>query len=385
MSEHEKIKFEDGLVESGDETALNRLFERAEAGEELTVGFLGGSITQGSVASDDTLCYAYRVFDWFVKTFPKSHFTYVNAGIGATDSEYAAARVAEDLLSAKPDFVLMEFAVNEGPTDHYTETYEGTLRQILTSKPDIAVVLMCNVFYDEGRNAERIHRLVARHYDIPVLSMRTTIYEAILSGDLDKSMITSDDLHPNDYGHGLVARVITTYLESVSDKCTAKAGETEKTDGNAGRREIPAPLTANRYEKSVKYDKRNSDAVIRGIQGFTPDDTPREAVRDCFRYGYSATQTGSFIEYEVNGACIAVQFKRTVNLPAPVAYVTVDGDESTATMLDANFDQTWGDFLALTDIYISDKPSVHTVRIEITESHPDDKGDFYLAGILVSG
>ena len=125
--------------------------------------------------------------------------------------------------------------------------------------------------------------------------------------------------------------------------------------------------------------------MIREIQGFTADDTPRVAVKDCFRYGYSATQTGSFIEYEVNGACIAVQFKRTVNLPAPVARVIVDGDESAATILDAIFDQTWGDFLALTDIYISDKPAVHTVRIEITEAHPDDKGDFYLAGILVSG
>lgn len=381
----ETVQFDKGLVEVGDSSPITRLFQRARRGENITVGFLGGSITQGSVASDDTLCYAYRVYDWFVKTFPNSNFTYVNAGIGATDSEYAAARVAEDLLSAKPDFVLMEFAVNEGPTDHYTETYEGTLRQILNSKPDIAVVLMCNVFYDEGRNAERIHRLVARHYDIPVLSMRTTIYEAILAGTLDKAGITSDDLHPNDYGHGLVARVITTYLESVSDKCRADAGETEKTGGNAGRWEIPAPLTANRYEHSIKYDNRNSDAVIREIQGFTADDTPRVAVKDCFRYGYSATQTGSFIEYEVNGACIAVQFKRTVNLPAPVARVIVDGDESAATILDANFDQTWGDFLALTDIYISDKPAVHTVRIEITEAHPDDKGDFYLAGILVSG
>ena len=385
MELSETVQFDKGLVEVGNSSAIRRLFERAKAGAELTVGFLGGSITQGSVASDDTLCYAYRVYDWFVRTFPKSHFTYVNAGIGATDSEFAAARVAEDLLGAKPDFVLMEFAVNEGPTDHYTETYEGTLRQILASNPDIAVVLMCNVFYDEGRNAERIHRLVARHYDIPVLSMRTTIYEAILAGTLDKAKITSDDLHPNDYGHGLVARVITTYFEGLLDKSRAGVFEGEVTGSCMGKREIPVPLTANRYERSIKYDKRNSDAVIMGIQGFTADDTPRVAVRDCFRYGYSATQTGSFIEYEVNGACIAVQFKRTVNLPAPIARVTVDGDESSSVILDANFDQTWGDFLALTDIYISDEPAPHRVRIEVIESHPDDVGDFYLAGIIVSG
>ena len=191
MNEIEKIQPEKGLVEEGDETALRRLFERAGRGEDITVGFLGGSITQGAVATDDTLCYAYRVYDWFVKTFPESRFTYVNAGIGATDSEYGAARVAEDLLSAHPDFVLMEFAVNDGCDDHYLETYEGCVRQILKSKPGIALILMNNVFYNEGGSAERIHRQVARHYKLPSISMRTTIFDAILSGRIIKEDITA--------------------------------------------------------------------------------------------------------------------------------------------------------------------------------------------------
>ncbi|MBO4899727.1 MAG: SGNH/GDSL hydrolase family protein [Lachnospiraceae bacterium] len=396
MELSEAIQFDKGLVEVGDSSAIGRLFSRAKAGAELTIGFLGGSITQGAQATDDTLCYAYRVFKWFEKSFPESRFTYVNAGIGATDSEYAAARVKEDLLDAHPDFVLMEFAVNDGCNEHFLEAYEGTLRQILNSKPDIAVVLMCNVFYDEGKSAERIHRQVARHYSIPMVSMRTTIYEAILSGDIKNRQITEDDLHPNDAGHRLVADVITTYLKSVAATCVCDKVQTREvfsgncaqeagSDAIAAEIVLPAPLTANRYEHSIKFDNRNDSTVRRDMSGFMPDNTARTAVKDCFRYGYSATTIGSFVEYEVEGACIAVQFRRTVNLPAPVARLIVDGDESSAVILDANFDETWGDMLVLTDVYMSERPAVHSVRIEIIEAHPDDKGDFYLAGIVVSG
>lgn len=388
------INYDNALVEAGSPERMDRIrrvFDRAAAGEAITVGFLGGSITQGSVATDDKLCYAYRVYEWFRQTFPKSDITYVNAGIGATDSEYAAARVQEHLLAHKPDFVLMEHSVNDECEEHFKETYEGTLRQILKSKPDIAVMLMANVFYNDGANSERIHRPVARHYGVPMVSMRTTIYDAILRGEIaDNREITPDDLHPNDAGHELVAEVICHFLESV--RSCEGTGET------AG---LPEPLTLNRYEHSIKYDNRNSAGVLRASKGFQADERPREAVRDCFKEGYTATDKGSFMEYEVEGSCIAVQYRRTINLPAPKAVVLIDGKpvtvpgtepskdgssdgEAPLLILDANFDETWGDKLVLTDVYMSEKSEKHTVRIEITESPDDLRGDFYLAGIIIS-
>ena len=370
------IDYDKGLVETGDPGALIRLFERARAGESITVGFLGGSITQGCHATDDKLSYAYLVYEWFVRTFPEVVVTYVNAGIGATDSEYAAARLAEDLLSAKPDFVLMEFAVNEGANAHYLETYEGCIRQILSSKPGVALITMNNVFYNEGSSAERIHREASRHYDLPSLSMRTTIYDAILSGKIVKEDITSDDLHPNDTGHRLVARVITNYLDSLNKSKAASEAVCAKS--------LPAPLTQNRYERITKYDNRNSAAVLKSVRGFVPDNKLRTEIKDCFRYGYSADEEGSFAEYEVSGSCIAVLYTRTIRKPAPVARVTIDGNEEQNIILDANFEETWGDKLELTDIYMSNSPAVHTVRVEIIETHPDDVGAFYLAGIIVS-
>ena len=373
------VDFTKGLVEKSDSSRIEKVFERAKRGEELNIGFLGGSITQDAVTSDHKLCYAYRVYDWFCKTFPNATFKYVNAGIGATDSQFAAARVKEQLLSYKPDFVLMEHAVNDdGKNTKFIESYEGTLRQILKSGEETpAVLLMCNVFYDDGASAERMHRMVARHYNIPVVSMRTTIYEALLQGKFENKCITHDNLHPNDDGHGLVAKVITTYLDGVL------SGENICHEGIVCDKEhVPTPISLNRYESSIKYDNRNCDM---SGNGFIPDLTPQEGPRDCFKNGYVATEKGAYVDLEATCSLISVQFRRTINLPAPIAKVVVDGNEDAAVILDANFDETWGDKLDLVDVYSSESAAKHKIHIEIVETHPDDKGDFYLASVIVAG
>ena len=92
---------------------LKKLLRRAAQGEELTIGFLGGSITQGSLSSTPETCYAYRVYQWFVRTFPQATFHYVNGGIGGTDSFYGVSRAVTDVLMYQPDFVVVDFSVND--------------------------------------------------------------------------------------------------------------------------------------------------------------------------------------------------------------------------------------------------------------------------------
>lgn len=92
---------------------LKNCMLRAEKGEELTIGFLGGSITQGSLASKPENSYAYRVFSWWKKEFPKAGLHYVNAGIGGTTSHFGAARAVTDVLMYQPDVVIVDFSVND--------------------------------------------------------------------------------------------------------------------------------------------------------------------------------------------------------------------------------------------------------------------------------
>ena len=53
-----QIEYERGISNPGNLYRMKNLMARAEAGETLNIGFLGGSITQGCLASTPELCYA---------------------------------------------------------------------------------------------------------------------------------------------------------------------------------------------------------------------------------------------------------------------------------------------------------------------------------------
>lgn len=131
---------------------LKNCMARAQRGEELTIGFLGGSITQGSLATEHENTYAYRVFTWWKETFPNGKFHYVNGGIGGTTSHYGVSRAVTDVLMYQPDFVVVDFSVNDEPDEFFQETYEGVIRKLLQWKSEPAVVILNNVFYDTGKN-----------------------------------------------------------------------------------------------------------------------------------------------------------------------------------------------------------------------------------------
>ena len=47
--------------------------------------------------------------------------------------------------------------------------------------------------------------------------------------------------------------------------------------------------------------------------------------------------------FEVEGTCIGLQYRKSVEGPAPVARAVIDGRQESAVILDGNFEQTWGD------------------------------------------
>lgn len=76
-------------------------------------------------------------------------------------------------------------------------------------------MLVHNVYYNNGGNAQIMHAQIARHYNLPAVSMQSSIYPEVVAGRIPNRRITEDDLHPNDKGHELVASVITYALEKI--------------------------------------------------------------------------------------------------------------------------------------------------------------------------
>lgn len=369
------IDYENGITNIGNWKRIGNVMKRAMEGDTLTIGFIGGSITMGSVATTPERCYAYHVYEWWKHAFPKAKLRYVNAGIGATDSQFGCARVQADLLSKKPDFVIVEFSVNDSGTEHYMETYEGLIRLIYGDDNAPAVLVVHNVCYDTGANAQLVHAKVVRHYDLPSVSMQSSIYPALLSGKIQNREITPDDLHPNDKGHELVASVITYYLEKM-----LKSVEAGETVGLTKEETMPNPLTKNAYETSVRY--QNNNCIPIQCEGFEADNTKQNNICEIFRNGWTAKGKGAKISFKVKGSCLALQYRRTISLPAPIAKMVVDKEEENAILLDANFDETWGDKMELTTLLEHGEDKVHTIEVTITETHDNDQLPFYLVSVI---
>lgn len=370
-----EIHPERGMIHRGNWCMIKKCMKKALSGEGVTVGFLGGSITQGSLSSTPETCYAYLVYEWWKRRFPKSEITYVNAGIGGTTSQFGVARVKDHVLCHKPDFLLIEYAVNDENTEFFQETYEGLIRTVLGKEDAPAVLLMNNVRYDNGENAEEIHAEIARAYQLPMVSMKATIWPEVESGRIPAADITPDGLHPNDAGHELVARVITHFLDRVY-------GEMEQEEACAfAKGELPAPVTANAYVNSVRYQNHNSTPVL---QGFAADPEPQTAFLDIFKNGFTASRKGDKIAFTIFCSGIAVQYRKSVRKPAPIARVVIDGREDEAILLDANFQEDWGDSLHIDTIMRHGEQKEHLVEISVAEAHENDVVPFYLVSVIGS-
>lgn len=352
-------------------TRLKACMRKAQNGEELTIAFLGGSITQGSLATTYENTYAYRVFCWWKRAFPKAEFHYVNGGIGGTSSHYGVARVVTDILMYQPDFVVVDFSVNDDSNLFFQETYEGVVRKLLQWNSKPAILLLNNVYYDTGKNAQEYHNTVGDWYYLPYVSIKDTVYKEMKQGKYTIDQLTLDGLHPNDKGHKLLAEEIIKFLETV--KCCLEELDEEKY--------LPQPMTMNAYENAKRLTIRE---ISPKLFGFRADTREKIGYLDHFKNGWIGKRQGDRIVFEIEASCIAVQYRKTIHKPALNAKLILDGNEENVILLDGNFDEDWGDCLYLQPILHHGEFNVHTVEIEILSNGHELATPFYLMSLIIA-
>lgn len=360
------------IVNLGDINYMAGVFEQIERENKINIVYLGGSITQGCNADSEDLRYVNLSAQWWNEKFPDAEVSFFNAGIGATTSQFGAARAESHVLSRDPDLVFVEFSVNDSDTLQFMETYESLIRRLLKYDSVKAVVLINNLFYDTGDNAQGIHNAVGLHYKLPIVSVRDYIYPEILMGNIDLSQYTDDMLHPKNIGHKMIADLIKNLLET-EYKYYKKLGFKKKP-------QLPEKLTECRYENAEIYQNTNCKPILKG---FSADTHISEIFCDPFKNGWVASEEGNSITFEAVGNILMLQWKRTINQPAPVANVVIDGDEKKKIVLDANFEETWGDLCCLTTLTENAGSGKHTVTVTIEKAGKADS-EFMLISLITA-
>ncbi len=148
-------------------------------------------------------------------------------------------RVQRDVLSKKPDLVIVEYAVNDNhPVPMFWGSYEGVLRQILREPQQPALVQLF-FMQRKGENAQETQHMLGRHYDLPMVSFRDAWWPEIYSGRAVWETMYADVVHPNDTGHILASELLIALLNDVNAKPESSAP--------ASHAELPAPMITDLF------------------------------------------------------------------------------------------------------------------------------------------
>ena len=354
------------ITSIGDTSKLADVMNRAAAGEDLTIAFLGGSITAGSNAEPmESSCFASLTTNWWTQTFPNANFTYVNAGIGATDSYLGVHRLYDDVLSHNPDLVILEFAVNDCKTIN-PETYENIIRNILSYESSPALItLMLTQKNLADYSAE--HTEIANYYNLPIISYRDIYCEGLSEEVLSwESVGCEDGVHPINGGHELIAYSITSFFCNVLQNINNTSYEEYI---------LPKePLTSERFNTADIYYSDEIDASYE--ESFT-----EQEINDGLSNtnGWQTTEGGS-IEYSIKAKSIGILYLATNDNKSGQFDIYVDNQ--LITTIDADYKDGWGNKISYADLGNFEVEDTHEIKIILNSDSTNN--DLYICGITHS-
>ena len=241
-----------GVEHAGDDSRLSCVRAALGRSARVSVSAVGGSITAGSSfaagsGNGATFLYHRKVLMALDARFPvTTGHGHMNGGVPGTGPTYMEHCV-HDHLPKDVDLVLLEYAVN---TDRHPASFERLLRTLLVHPRSPAVIVVnahrwrairphdgrtdkCwhkNWPVDMAKNrtqwlAQSIGRVGApnsdllaadedaiatlcRHYDVPLVSMRSALVDAVRAGAIPIPAFMNDCKHPTGVGHTFLAQLI---------------------------------------------------------------------------------------------------------------------------------------------------------------------------------
>lgn len=347
-----------GIVSIGNVSKIIETFKKAEEGKDISVAFLGGSITQGCHAEIHEKSYAYLTYLWFKNKFEKANVKYINAGVGATGSVIGVHRAEREVLALDPDIVFVDFAVNDKVDDYCKEAYESLIRKILSWRkvPAIVEVFMSN---DDFSNTQDQQIEIGKKYNISMISYRNVLKSEIEKGSFRWEDVEKDEVHPNNNGHYILSQLLINFLEGVY------SGEIK---GNNEEVVLGEPLFGEKYMEGFIINNRNTKVLKN--EGFAED----PAGFQVFNNGWKAVE--GELKVEIEGKNIFLLYKKLISEEA--GKIAVKVDEKEEIVLDCLFKDGWGDFSEKTHIVEDKTKSKHTITLKAKD------GQVYIMGFLVS-
>jgi len=354
------------LMAEGNNYRLKKVIEKARAGEDVTLGFIGGSITEGYNAGT-TEIYAKLVYDFFCENYGTgSNVHYVNAGLSGTPSSLGLLRSDRDLFAQQPDLIFIEFAVNDSNSVTDTTGYESLIYKALSQENNPAVILLMSVI-ESGYTCQDNMNMYGFQYDLTRISVKNAIWPYIEDGSITWDTWSNDESHPNTWGHSMYASFITDYLL----KADAAPMDAEYTFE-------PHFVKTFNHSTEIMIDRSmNQDAITITSPGSFSEvgDLPS------FNHGWkhNADAGNDAFTFTYTGQALYLVYKDTNNATYGTAEVYIDGEY--AVSLYGNSSDGW--YNPVIECIHREKTSgTHTVEIRMKDDSLDKNFSILALGLV---
>lgn len=327
------------LMHMGNTKRLKAAIEKTKRGEEVTLAYIGGSITQGAGAVPvHTQSYVYKSYEQFKQRFGAAggaHVRLIKAGLGGTPSELGLVRYERDVLregAVEPDVVVIEFAVNDAGDETKGVCYESLVLKALGGAKQPAVILLFSVFVNDWNLQERLAP-VGRHYNLPMVSVKDAVVEQFRLSKQQGNVISKkqffyDIYHPANAGHQVMADCLGLLFEAADQ--TPPSQEDIVLD--------KPPLLGDDFRDLRLLDRRNGKELARisaggfgesdsDLQLAPMDDQTSATPQFPYNWMHTAGSGAESFRMEIYGKRLILVFKDSGSSEFGKAHIRVNGNE----------------------------------------------------------
>ncbi|GAA5968700.1 hypothetical protein JCM8115_003687 [Rhodotorula mucilaginosa] len=406
LAEFGSDNFRLSQVHVGSGYRLRKVLEKAERGEKLTIGVLGGSVSLGHGTDPDSgqrnkygavppaEQWHQFVLRYIQQTFPATEHEFRLGAKAATDSTFFEW-CWSSLIGTDLDLVMVEMAVNDDYETSF-DSSETLLRSLLLleSRPAVIYVDSFSPLSASARpsilNAQDIQSTLSPFYDVPQISARPALLPAMIADPaLAKPFFLGDQRHASARVHRFLGSMVVGYL--MEERCRLATSRTIEADGiwshNQTLGKVPTVKMTEQWDSSAVHPMKPPRCEVAGGElepiRATPDWKLVSWRYAKFYYEAQKADSGE-IAFEVTvdqGALgtIAVSYLRSRSYNLGKAICTVAGQEA---VLDGYWTRSTS--LAQTSVVATDvAPGQYEISCRTAPAGEDpERRAFRLMGVM---
>ena len=203
--------------------ALSRTLGKLRSRQPVTIVALGDSITNGAQLwnlrppeRQREAIYHQQLGAMLREKFGYDGITVINAGVGGNQSFQGLARLDKDVLSHKPDLVLVLFGANDanyGSLGRFKGAMEQIVSRLRAAGSEVVLMTTLAVAFEPAKTApfaEFVRELSARQRT----ALADTGSAMLYRGEGFIGELLADTVHINQRGHDLLARVLLALFDA---------------------------------------------------------------------------------------------------------------------------------------------------------------------------